>query len=422
MIFSLLLAVAAVQAVSTIKAEQSIPYSYATGIPYMKSAECARTTGKLLVLCDNGNLRPIVDENAGDDPGHALFLGIFAATTGHEVIITDVAILNAIINAVGLVALAALLWWLALPLASTTFLALGPFVTSAFYFSSQHTAQFGATCLAMVAPIIILAMIPFEKRKSHIFWLIGAILCLALASLLRQSLGLMGLVASLIALGYNLLTRPKTLQNIAFYVVVLAALCTGYKAPMLVLEARNFAYNLSLSAQMETHGIWHNLFIGLGAVPNPFGIEWLDDNGYAHAKAIDPSVQYISKHYYDVLKGAYFNIVYQHPIEVLRIYAEKFKYAVLSDKVWVILLFAPLVLLLRLTTPLCNRTNIDSVLLVSSIFICFFLAQATLFHWKAIYSFPIAIPFILFIGISIEIAFQRVLRAMPQTQPAARLR
>jgi hypothetical protein len=105
----------------------------------------------------------------------------------------------------------------------------------------------------------------------------------------------------------------------------------------MVIEVRNVAYGLQSTESMETYGIWHNLFIGLGAVESPFGIERLDDNGFQHARAIDPAVKFTSKHYYDMLKGAYFDLVAKYPLTVAKIYVAKFAKA-MKNGIWYLLL------------------------------------------------------------------------------------
>lgn len=413
-ILGLLLAAVLFQSFRAIKAEQSLPVAFNYGTYWTQSAECARTTGKLLVLCENGPLRAIGEDDAGDDPGHALFLGLFAAATGHKIVISDVPVWNAVINGFGLLALTALLWWLNLPILSMTLLALGPILSRGYLYFSPHTAQLGETCLAMIPALVIQTTSPCDKRKSGIAWIVAAVICLALASLLRQPIGLMGLVAGVLAVFYRALSVPRTLRNLVFCVTVLAALLVGYKAPTIVLEARNFAYNLSPTGQMETHGGWHNLYIGLGVVDNPFGIEWRDENGFEHARALDPSVRFTSKHYYDLLRGAYFDIVTRQPLTVAKIYAEKFRMAI-KQKPWIIFLVTMVIaffLRFGLTDRQPWRTQIDAVLATSTLFPCFFLAQAILFHPSEMYRFPIVISLILMIGASIEMAVVRCSRVM----------
>jgi hypothetical protein len=201
-----------------------------------------------------------------------------------------------------------------------------------------------------------------------------------------------------------LVRGPRTIRRLALFATVLLGLLAAYKVPSMVLSARNYSYGLQPSEYMETHGIWHNLYIGLGVVKNPWGIVWHDDIGFAHAKAIVPDVKFTTKHYYDVLRGAYFDIVTAHPLTVARIYIEKFANGVASNTVWLMLIAAivPAWILRRGVVVTRHARRIDSVLAISGLFICFFLGQAALFHWAMVYRYPIIIPIILMLGTSFE--------------------
>lgn len=414
LVFGLLFALAVLQAFSAVKKESAEKPFYSNPTTYVLSAECARTTGKVLILCSDDKIRAIAEESIGDDPGHALFLGIYAALTGQPAHLTDYAVVNAVINVTGIVALTALLYWLKLPAASIFFLAVAPLVSQRYLFNSMHTSHFGATCLAMIPAIFILATAPLDKRRSAKTWFIAAIIGLGIASLIRQSAGLMGLVAGLLAVSYRIFAAPRTIHNLAFYTVALVALYVSYNTPAIVFKARDVAYGLQPSEQMETHGIWHNLYIGLGAADNPFGISWVDSNGLEHARAINPSVKYASKEYYDILKVAYFDVVKKYPLAVARVYAEKLAMAVRHGKIWVMLLASLIpVLLLRFSGPAQKffPEGIDATLLVSSLFVCFFLAQAALFHYAMQFLYPITVSFTLMCGISVELVVRRYLRA-----------
>src|SRR6266850_2123487 len=69
---------------------------------WLKSSECARVRGVWLALCgDNGRLIPISEEALGDDPGHALLLGLWAIASGEVATLVDVARLNIALNSLG---------------------------------------------------------------------------------------------------------------------------------------------------------------------------------------------------------------------------------------------------------------------------------------------------------------------------------
>src|SRR5690606_29166053 len=94
---------------------------------WLKSAGCARETGAWLVMCrDDGRLIPISEEAIGDDPGHALMLGVWAILSAEAVSLVDAARLNIVLNTAGLVMLAAFLFGMRAYLCALLFLYLGP--------------------------------------------------------------------------------------------------------------------------------------------------------------------------------------------------------------------------------------------------------------------------------------------------------
>src|SRR5262249_37806578 len=78
-------------------------------------------------------------------------------------------------------------------------------------------------------------------------------------------------------------------------------------------------------ASVATHGISQTLFHGLGTVPNPWGIQWSDAYGYQYVHARNPSVGYLTPAYVQILRQRYWQIVREQPLQVLRIYAIKFR-------------------------------------------------------------------------------------------------
>jgi hypothetical protein len=160
---------------------------------------------------------------------------------------------------------------------------------------------------------------------------------------------------------------------------------------------------------MEQHGIWHNLYIGLGAVENPFGIEWRDGNAIDTVKKIDPSLRWGSNRYFHILRDLYFDILWQNPIEVVKVYLKKL-YITLTTvapgwpQFWNI---RTILLLIGLSAALARIGSLatippwhpaDAVLAVSVIFIGAFLGQATLFHFDMQYTSPIQVFFLLCVG------------------------
>lgn len=370
---------------------------------WIRSSECAQTTGKILVLCIDGKIFPISKKNAGDDPGHAFFLGIFSATTGKAVTPLSIAALNAIICIFGLFLLAALLWHLDLQIVAGVLISLGSYVSMNHQWVGPHAAQFGTTCLAMVAPIV-LAML--DQKRPNYFWIVMALICVALASTFRQSSGMMSLVAITTVIVFQI-TKAPAVRTVLFSVAFVAASFAAYKTPSIILFARDAAYHLASSQMMETHGIWHNLYIGLGAVANPFGIAWDDWNGFNHAKSIDPDVVLLSRHYYDIMRQSYFDILIHYPADVLIIYTKKLLITLTDNRLWLEIIATVVLLGLGLKGSISPH-KVLAVSAISALFVAFFVAQAVLFHWMMVYIFPIQIPLILLFASSVELFWMRL--------------
>jgi hypothetical protein len=203
---------------------------WGSAFTWLQSAECARTTGKVLVVCgEDGNVRPIADVSAGDDPGHALLLDIYAAVTGEAIAPSAIAAVNAIINGFGIVVLALLLLRLELTAASMMLLVLGPLASSQYQWLGPHAAQFGGTCFAMIPALVVLTA---GAKKLGRGWFLAAFISLALASIFRQSIGLMGLVAGVVAIAIQTATHPRSAQLIALSCAWFAVLVVAYQVPV----------------------------------------------------------------------------------------------------------------------------------------------------------------------------------------------
>jgi hypothetical protein len=399
---------------------------------WMESAECARNTGIVLVLCRDGKLVPFADGSAGDDPGHALALGIYSAITGKTVLQADISILNSTVNYVGITLLAVLLFCLQLPLASFLILALGPSPSDAYHMLGPHPAQFGAACFAAVLPLALLGFPAVSKNSRALWiWIVVGIVCLSVATLLRQAIGLMGVVGGCTAVMVNLVThRSHTRPAVIGSAALVAAILVSYQTPALVNISRNMVYHLPPAKLVEQHGIWHNLYIGLGAVDNPFGITWIDEAGAKAAYRIDPTAAYLSARYFAILRDEYFRILAQHPIEVAVVYLRKLG-AVFNTritpplnggKLWQALV--PLLLAAAYARRFLWRRRsgwfaADVVFAVGSLYAAFFVAQGVLFHYDRLYLFPIYLFLLLCVGAIAEFVRSGLAKPVPVRQSAA---
>jgi hypothetical protein len=98
------------------------------------------------------------------------------------------------------------------------------------------------------------------------------------------------------------------------------------------------------SVAPASHPFWHPAYLGLGYLPNKWGIKWDDSVALAAARKVDPGVIYLSAHYEHILRHLYFKIVRQDPTYVANVYATKAAVS-LNDAVrhfWLAFVVAPL--------------------------------------------------------------------------------
>jgi len=406
-----LLVITVPQFAKSLHSANDLPFSWTASKFWIQSAECARTTGAILSLCKDGGLVPMADGFGGDDPGHALALDIYSLLSQKAVTPADISVLNSIFNYAGILILALLLFRLKLSFASFLLLAAGPLIADQFHATSPHPAQFGCACLVALFPLALLGLpATGSNRKTLVAWLALAVVGIAIAALFRQAIGLMGMVAGFMALAIHALARLRPRNNLTFKAAMAVALLISYQAPYLVLKARDAIFHLPPSTMLEQHGIWHNLYIGLGAAPNPFGIEWADANAKAAAERIDPSVVVSSPRYFDILREQYFEILAHHPIDVVVVYLRKLEITLKTGLPGRINVLEALLLLgfasaIYVSLSLRSKpgwTAVDAALIMSWIYIIFFIGQAMLFHYSIQYLFPIQIFFLLIIGVTAE--------------------
>jgi hypothetical protein len=408
------------QYIASVRANSGLQPYWSSADAWMRSAECARRTGVILAQCSDGQLVPFANGSPGDDPGHALVLDIYAAATQKAPLLTDISIINSTVNYAGIGMLAALLFCLQLPLVSFLVLTLGCLVSDEFQMLGPHPAQFGAACFAVVLPLAILGLCFFpENKKSFWLWILLGILCLGVATLLRQAVGLMGVVAGSGAVAANFaMHRPRNRKAFMAGAALIAAILVSYQTPLLVSQARNFIYHLPPASLLEQHGVWHNLYIGLGAVDNPFGIVWNDDAAVKAARRVDPTVIYGSARYFAVLRDAYFAILFQYPIEVAAVYFRKLDLVLETSfaapfgklKLWHAFVVLLVVGVCARSLLYCRRPGwhtADAVVVVGLLFMAFFVAQGVLFHYRMLYLFPIHLFLLLCAGAIAEFLWSR---------------
>ena len=281
---------------------------------WLDSTDCTVARGAWLAICENDRLIPISERAIADDPGHALLLSAWAALTGERATLVDVARLNTLLNLVGLVALAALLFSLRAWITSLVLLALGPAEFLGWMGTSPHWAFIGMVSLAGILPLAI-------ATRSNAAWIGGGIVALALVTLVRESIGLMGFALSLGAIAATALRAPRTLRALPRLALILVLATGALLAPKWATMARDAALPMAPAERLQTHGLSHTLYLGLGFVENKWGIRYDDD--YGEDLANKAGIVFCSPEYFRMMWKLYLARIAEDPVEVARIYWEK---------------------------------------------------------------------------------------------------
>src|SRR5262245_49612977 len=220
--------------------------------------------------------------------------------------------------------LAGLLLSLQLHFASALLLILGALTANKFYQLTPHPPQLGEACFAAILPIVILTFLTRPRiTTAAVAWTVIGLVALSIASLFRQSIGMMGVVATFASIGLNLFRTMPTKRRAIMHAVIVAGAITSTFATPILHRVWEVAFNLPPAQGLGRHGAFHSMYIGLGAVDNPFGIMWDDVIGFEAAQKAVPGTIPNTAAYHSVIRDLYFDIVRNNPLTVLRIYGEK---------------------------------------------------------------------------------------------------
>lgn len=285
---------------------------------WLAAADCALERGVWLAVCEQGKLVPISERAIADDPGHALLLGLWSMATRRHADLLDVARLNVLTDTIGLLMLAGLLFALRAYIASIVLLWKGPIEYLGWMGTSPHWAYVGLVSLAAVLPTALAAReMGLLSRRVANGWIAAGIVFLALATLMRESIGMMGLAVT-VAVSIVLLVRryrPSRVLLVALFAVL------AFTAPRWVVTARDAAFDMRKAERLATHGLSHTLYLGLGFVENKWGIRYDDD--YGEEIADRAGIVWCSPEYFRLMWQLYMERWVEDPSEVVRIYLAK---------------------------------------------------------------------------------------------------
>jgi hypothetical protein len=285
---------------------------------WLAAADCALERGVWLAVCEQGKLVPMSERAVADDPGHALLLGLWSMATRRHADLIDVARLNTLTDAIGLLTLAGLLFALRAYIASIVLLWKGPIEYLGWMGTSPHWAYVGLVSLAAVLPMALAAReMGLLSRRAANLWIAAGIVFLALATLMRESIGMMGLMVTAAVVIVLLVRRFRSAP--VLLVGMLAVL--AFTTPRWVVMARDAAFEMQKAERLATHGLSHTLYLGLGFVENKWGIRYDDD--YGEEIAGQAGIVWCSPEYFRLMWQLYLGRWAEDPVEVVRIYLEK---------------------------------------------------------------------------------------------------
>jgi hypothetical protein len=380
---------------------------------WLDAADCALQRGVWLAVCEQDRLVPMSERAVADDPGHALILGLWAiAKRGHATLV-DVARLNTLVDTAGLLALAGLLFALRAYIASIVLLWLGPVQYLGWMGTSPHWAFVGLVSLAAVLPLALAGReMGLLSRRSANLWIAAGIAFLAVATLMREAIGLMGLMVTAATILVLLVRRCRPLPLLLVGVLAVLAFTT----PRWVVAARDAAFDMQPAQRLATHGLSHTLYLGLGFVENRWNIRYDDDHGEEIADSA--GVVFCSPEYFRLMWRLYLARWTEDPVEVARIYLEKAWMLLGTPTLYpgppfgVVLAIALLHLLAATALGAWRRLDFMQGLAIESVAVAFaglFLAQAMAALPSHNYAMPVNAFVLVLFGVIVEFVGRLVL-------------
>lgn len=210
-------------------------------------------------------------------------------------------------------------------IAAAIFAPVGP---TAFAFGANSDIYWiAAWCALAVLPVLMLVVARRWRGWSAAACIAAGVVA-SYASSIRSEAGLGVAIA---ALGVVLLHAPEWRRRL----LVGAAVVLAYLSIRpLTINALQAYRDHEIRAYIRTHSIWHessstghpfwhSAYIGLGYLPNRWGIFWSDASAADYVHRVDPKAPYLSARYSSILEHRYFTILREDPGFVLRTYAKK---------------------------------------------------------------------------------------------------
>ena len=178
-----------------------------------------------------------------------------------------------------------------------------------------------AWCVLLGMPIVYLAL-RYRRRTGLALGLLAvAALVASFATSVRSGAGI---GVALAAFGVGVIGMHGWRRRVAAGAIVVVAylsIATGVIAG--VRAYRDHVSHMPPSPIQSSHSLWHPAYLGLGYLPNKWGIRWEDLYGLEAAQRVDPKVLYQSAEYNHILRHLYFSAVRDDPGWAFHLYVVK---------------------------------------------------------------------------------------------------
>ena len=290
---------------------------------------------------------PVYQANYGDDPGIYLYLPELGHLTGDD---SAASLLRWFF--IGSMALVLLTYPLVFYLLFDS-IAMGvvaPLALLVRFHFLWNTDIFWVPAWAVllcIPPILAVARLRWRPRLS-IGVLFAATVVGSYANSIRSGAGTpIAVTAVIVAL---LRERGLIRRLLATVAVIIGYLSVNTLALAAVRAYRDHVAHLDVNRAdlPASHPFWHPAYLGLGYLPNKWGIRWSDSVGLAAARRVDPNVVYLTPHYEHILRHLYFSILRTDPGYVARVYSTKIAVCVhaAASHFWPALVVLPFCLVL----------------------------------------------------------------------------
>ncbi len=258
--------------------------------------------------------------NKGDDPGVYLYLPVFGHVTGDTDPLSQLKWLF-----IGLMAIVLLVYPLVFyELFGSRAVALAmPFIVlfGFRFIQNQDIYVIEGWVILLCVPLLMLAAQGVWRRRFGLALVGVASLAASFANSIRGHSGT-GIV--LAALAVVLLRERAWRGRLAGVALVLAAYVLIFPLGFKAITTYSYHHvHMPNENLIAGHPLWHSMYIGLGYLPNRWGLQWNDSIAANAVTKVDPSAGYLSPRYEHDLRHLYFGIVEDDPGYVAKVYAVK---------------------------------------------------------------------------------------------------